>query len=427
MKITVIGHTLEGIATSSCLAEIGNQVELCPMNSDEFQANLYNHPSMQDGGLHAVFKKQINDKRLVVSDIINTDYHTSDLYFVTSIPDDSATIIALLDQFTNDRRCRGVIFSCSIPVGGLNKAICETHIPVAYIPEFIREGSALDDFRNPNTLTIGCEDVSFLKLIKELYRPFIKTHTSLQIMTIKEAEFARFAISAMLATRVSFMNELANITDILNIDIDPIKRAIGSDPRIGEQYLNSGTGFGGRQLAADLLQITELEDVQLDNIGLLHRVMKINERQKETLFRKVWRYFDGNIRGRTFAVWGGAFKPNSSKIDNAPVLKLIESFGFQDAILNVYDPGCAKELSQYVAERNLNNLVAVSDNPYAALDGADALLIITEWREFLMPDFDEIKLRLSKPLIFDGRNIYDPERMKERGYQYFAIGRGERV
>jgi len=427
MKITVIGHTLEGIATASCLAEIGNQVVLCPMNSNEFQANLYKHPSMQDGGLYAVFKAQIDDKRLVVSDVIDEQCHSSDLYFVTSIPDDSATIVALLDQFTKDRRCRGAIFSCSIPVGGLDRAIAGDHVPIAYIPEFIREGSALEDFRNPNTLTIGCGDVSFLKLIKELYRPFIKPHTSLQIMSIKEAEFARFAISAMLATRVSFMNELANITDILKIDIDPIKRAIGSDPRIGEQYLNSGTGFGGRQLAADLLQITELEDVQLDNIGLLNRVMKINERQKETLFRKVWRYFDGNIRGRTFAIWGGAFKPNSSKIDNAPVLKLIESFGFQDAILNIYDPGCAKELAEYVEQKNLSNLVAVSDNPYSALEGADALLIITEWREFLMPDFDEIKLRLSEPLIFDGRNIYDPERMKERGYQYFAIGRGERV
>ncbi len=427
MKITVIGHTLEGITTASCLAEIGNQVYLCPLDEDEFEANLYNHPSMQDGGLYSVFKTQINEKRLVVSDVINEDYYSSDLYFVASIPDDKHTLLSLLDQFSKDSRCKGAIFSCSIPVGGLYQALNDGHKPVAYIPEFIREGSALDDFRNPNTLTIGCEDSSFLKLIRELYRPFIKAHTSLQIMTIKEAEFARFAISAMLATRVSFMNELANITEILNIDIDAIRRAIGSDPRIGEQYLQSGTGFGGRQLAADLLQITELENVQLDNIGLLRRVMKINERQKETLFRKVWRYFDGNIRGRTFAIWGGAFKPNSSKIDNAPVLKLIESFGFQDAILNIYDPGCGEELTKYIQDKDLNNLVAVADNPYAALDGADALLIITEWREFLMPDFDEIKLRLSAPLVFDGRNIYDPERMKERGYQYFAIGRGERV
>jgi len=427
MKITVIGHSLEGITSASCLAEIGNNVYLSPMDDSEFEHNLFQHSSMQDGGLYSVFKAQIDEGRLTISNEINVIDYSSDLYVVTTIPDGKAALASLLDKFSKDNRCHGLIFTCSIPVGGLDSAIKDYHLPVAYIPEFIREGSALDDFRNPHTLTIGCGDDELLKLIKELYKPFIHSHTSLQIMTIKEAEFARFAISAMLATRVSFMNELANITELLNIDIDAIKRALGSDPRIGEQYLNSGAGFGGRQLAEDLLRVTELENAQPDNIGLLNRVMKINERQKESLFRKVWRFFQGDIHGRTFAIWGGAFKPNSSRIDNAPVLKLIESFAFQDAILNIYDPGCNKELASYISEHQLDHVVGITDNPYSALDGADALLIVTEWREFLIPDFDEIKLRLSAPLIFDGRNIYEPERMKERGYRYFAIGRGERV
>lgn len=425
MKITVIGHTLEGITTAACLAEIGNKVYLCPMN--EYEKDLFQHPSMQDGGLHSVFKTQFEEGRLKISNAIDVDKYSSDLYVVTTIPDSNITLPWLLDTFSRDSRCQGLIFTCSIPVGGLNKAIKRNHIPVAYIPEFIREGSALEDFRNPHTLTIGCEDSELLKLIQELYRPFIQSHTSLQIMKIKEAEFARFAISAMLATRVSFMNELANITELLNIDIDAIKRALGSDPRIGEQYLSPGVGFGGRQLAEDLLQITELENAQPDNIGLLHGVMQINERQKDSLFRKVWRYFQGDIRGRTFAIWGGAFKPNSSKIDNAPILKLIESFVYQDAVLNIYDPGCSKALTDYIQKHNLTSQVGICDNPYTALDGADGLLIVTEWREFLMPDFNEMKLRLLKPLIFDGRNIYDPKRMKERGYSYFAIGRGERI
>ncbi|RLA04159.1 MAG: hypothetical protein DRQ47_03840 [Gammaproteobacteria bacterium] len=427
MKITVIGHSLEGITTASCLAEIGNKVYLTPMNEDEFQDDLFQHSSMQDGGLYSIFKTQIDETRLRISTRINVEDHNNDLYFVTTIPEDKESLSRLLDLLSSDKRCQGVVFTCSIPVGGLDKAIEKSHIPVAYIPEFIREGTAIEDFRNPHTLTIGCENNQLLKLIKELYKPFIHSHTHLQIMTIKEAEFSRFAISAMLATRVSFMNELANITELLNIDIEAIKRALGSDPRIGEQYLNPGIGFGGRQLASDLLQVTELEDTQADNIGLLNRVMTINERQKESLFRKVWRFFEGDIRGRTFAIWGGAFKPNSSKVNNAPILKLIDSFAFQDAILNIYDPGCSQELNEYIEQQQLGNQVAVCDNPYSALDGADALLIVTEWREFLMPDFDEIKLRLSEPLIFDGRNIYDPQRMKERGYRYFAIGRGERI
>jgi len=427
MKITVIGHSLEGITSASCLAEIGNKVYLCPVDDHPTEESLFDHPSMQDGGLYGVFKKQIDEIRLVIIDKLDIDTYSSDLYVVTSIPDNNAYLVHLLDRLSEDRRCSGVIFTCSIPVGGLGKALSDKHLPVAYIPEFIREGSALQDFRNPHTLTIGCESSTLLILIKELYKPFIMSHTSVQIMSIKEAEFSRFAISAMLATRVSFMNELANITELLDIDIDVIKRVIGSDPRIGEQYLNSGTGFGGRQLAEDLLQITDLENTQPDNIGLLNRVMKINERQKDSLFRKVWRFFDGDIRDRTFTIWGGAFKPNSTRIDNAPILKLIDSFTFQGAILNIYDPGCSEAISMYVAGKNLTAQVGISDNPYSALDGADALLIVTEWREFLMPNFDEIKLRLSQPLIFDGRNIYEPERMKDRGYRYFAIGRGERV
>ncbi len=427
MKITVIGHSLEGITSASCLAEIGNKVYLSPVIDHTNGEDLFNHPSMQDGGLHAVFKKQIDDGRLEIAHEIDVATYSSDLYVVTSIPDNNAALVDLLDELSEDRRCSGVIFTCSIPVGGLGQALTGKHLPVAYIPEFIREGSALQDFRNPHTLTIGCESNTLLILIKELYKPFIKSHTSLQLMTIKEAEFARFAVSAMLATRVSFMNELANITEILDIDIDVIKQALGSDPRIGEQYLNSGTGFGGRQLAKDLLQITGIENTRPDNIGLLNRVMGINERQKDSLFRKVWRFFDGDIRDRTFTIWGGAFKPNSSRIDNAPILKLMESFSYQGAILNIYDPGCSEELTRYIEANNLTTHVGICDNPYSALEGSDALLIVTEWREFLMPDFKKIKLRLSAPLIFDGRNIYEPERMKERGYRYFAIGRGERV
>ena len=427
MKITVIGCSLEGITSACCLAEIGNKVLLSPILGEQSCGNLFNHPSMQDGGLHAVFKNQIDENRLTLIDHLDVEAASSDLYVVTAIPDDNESLALLLDELSKDSKCSGLIFTCSIPVGGLDQAIKEQHLPVAYIPEFIREGSALEDFRNPHTLTIGCKNETLLKLIKELYEPFIKSHTSLQIMSIKEAEFARFAISAMLATRVSFMNELANITELLGIDIEVIKQALGSDPRIGKHYLNSGAGFGGRQLAEDLLLITDLENVRPDNIGLLNRVMKINERQKDLLFRKVWRFFKGDIRGRTFTIWGGAFKPNSSRIDNAPILKLIESFTFQGAILNIYDPGCSEVLIQYIEDQCLTDQVGICDNLYSALDGADALLIVTEWREFLMPDFDEIKLRLSAPLVFDGRNIYDAERMKQRGYRYFAVGRGEKV
>ncbi|MCP3674619.1 MAG: UDP-glucose/GDP-mannose dehydrogenase family protein [Gammaproteobacteria bacterium] len=427
MKITVIGHSLEGITSASCLAEIGNKVYLSQDIDSTNGEDLFDHPSMQDGGLHAVFKKQIDDGRLEVTNEIDVTAYSSDLYVVTSIPDDNASLVGLLDELSEDKRCSGVIFTCSIPVGGLDQALSGKHLAVAYIPEFIREGSALQDFRNPHALTIGCESDALLILIKELYKPFIKSHTSLQIMTIKEAEFARFAVSAMLATRVSFMNELANITELLDIDIQVIKQALGSDPRIGEQYLNSGTGFGGRQLAEDLLQITGIENTRPDNIGLLNSVMEINERQKDSLFRKVWRFFEGDIRGRTFTVWGGAFKPNSSRIDNAPILKLMESFTYQGAILNIYDPGCSEELTRYIEANNLTTQIGICDNPYSALDGSAALLIVTEWREFLMPDFDEMKVRLSAPIIFDGRNIFEPERMKERGYRYFAIGRGERV
>jgi len=427
MKITVVGHTLEGITMASCLAEIGNNVYLSPMDELEFNDNLFEHPSMQDGGLHSVFKLQIDEKRLKVSGAINTREYSSDLYVVSTIPDDKVTVLSLLDKFSEDERCKGIIFTCSLPVGEIDKAIEQHHLPIAYIPEFIREGRALEDFRNLNTLTIGCENPELLKLIKELYQPFIQSHTAVQIMTVKEAEFARFAISAMLATRVSFMNELSNISDVLKIDIDAIKRALGSDPRIGEQYLNPGIGFGGRQLAEDLLLVSELEYSQPDNIGLLNRVMEINERQKETLFRKVWRFFKGDIRGKSFAIWGGAFKPNSSKIHNAPILKLIEAFLHQGAILNIYDPGCSEELSKHIENNAFSNQIGICDGPYSVLDGADALLIVTEWREFLVPDFDEIKKRLIQPLIFDGRNIYEPDRMKERGYRYFAIGRGERT
>jgi len=427
MKITVIGQNLEGITSAACYAEIGNHVLLCSLKEHHVKRDISTHPCMQDAGLNGVVNKQIEDGRLAIHPELDVEKFPADLYVISSMQNSNEALQSLMDEIAKDKTCHGVIFTCSIPVGGLDLAVKSGHSPVAYIPEFMREGSALQDFRNPNSLIIGCENDILLLLIQELYKPFMKSHTRVQIMSVKEAEFARFAVSAMLATRVSFMNELANISELLNIDIDVIQKAVGADPRIGDQYLKPGIGFGGRQLAEDLLHITDLENAKPDNAGLLKSVMQINERQKESLFRKVWRYFNGDLHGKTLAIWGGAFKPNSSRIDNAPIIKLIEAFCYQGVILNIYDPGCEKTLKKYIVENGHEANIGTCENPYQALDGAEALLLVTEWREFWIPDYDEIKLRLNQPLIFDGRNIYEPNRMKQRGFQYYGIGRGERV
>ena len=427
MKITVIGQNLSGITTAACFAEIGNNVILSSLKQKDVDRSIYTHPCMQDPGLQKVFKKQIEDGRLTLNPQVEVGKHATNLYVVTAIDDCDDALGKLLDDLSSDVNCTGVLFTCSLPVGCLDKAVNDDHIAVAYIPEFMREGSVLQDFRNPASLIIGCDDENLISLIEELYSPFIKTDTRVQHMQVKEAEFARFAVSTMLATRVSYMNELANISELLDIDIEVIQKALGSDPRIGDQYLSPGIGFGGRQLAEDLVLINEFDKAKPDNAGLLDAVIKINERQKESLFRKVWRYFNGDLHGKTLAIWGGAFKPNSSRIDNSPILKLIEAFCYQGVILNIYDPGCFEELNDYVKQSPYAGSVGLCHNPYQALDGAEALLLVTEWREFWIPDYDEIKVRLKKPLIFDGRNIYNPELLKQRGFEYYGIGRGDRV
>lgn len=427
MKITVIGQNLSGITSAASFAELGNRVILSSLKMQDFQRSIYTHPCMQDPGLHRLLSKQIEDGRLELSPELEVGKQPTDLYVVASMDNSLNALHNLIDLLSTDTQCQGIIFTCSIPVGGLGNAHEEGHLPVAYIPDFMREGSALQDFRNPPGLIIGCEDQNLLALIRELYNPFIKGLTKVQLMKIKDAEFSRFAISAMLATRVSFMNELANITELLDIDIDVIQKAVGSDPRIGDQYLSPGIGFGGRQLAEDLLHIAALENAKPDNAGLLQSVMDINERQKESLFRKVWRYFNGDLHGKTLAIWGGAFKPNSSRIDNAPILKLMEAFCYQGVILNIYDPGSHEALQQQIIDSPCSGSIGLCNNAYQALDGAEALLLVTEWREFWIPDYEEIKLRLKQPLIFDGRNIYDPELMNKRGFKYYAIGRGDKV
>jgi len=439
MKITVIGTGYVGLVSGACLAEVGNDV-LC-LDIDSAKIKMLNEGGIPifEPGLLDMVKRNVAAGRLhFTTDIDRAVQHGTLQFIAVGTPpgeDGSAdlqyVVAAARSIGARMSDYKIVIDKSTVPVGTadkVNTAIADElnkrgiDIPYSVVsnPEFLKEGAAVDDFMRPDRIVVGVEDDRAINLMKALYAPFQRNHERLVVMDIRSAELTKYAANAMLATRISFMNELANLAEKLGADIEMVRQGIGSDPRIGYHFLYSGCGYGGSCFPKDVKALIATAKENDQTLKVLTAVADANDDQKRVLPNKVKSRFGGDLRGKHFALWGLAFKPNTDDMREAPSLSIVADLVAAGATISAYDPIAMQEAQRAFASQP--GLV-FANSLLDACQNADAILIATEWKEFRSPDFDAIKATLKSLVIFDGRNIYDPGVLKSLGFEYFAIGR----
>ncbi|MFA7241249.1 MAG: UDP-glucose/GDP-mannose dehydrogenase family protein [Sulfuricellaceae bacterium] len=439
MKVSVIGTGYVGLVTGTCLAEVGNDV-LC-LDVDVNKINLLKQGGIPifEPGLEDMVKRNVAAGRLrFTTDVAESAHHGVIQFIAVGTPPDEDgsadlqyVVAAARAIGRNMQEYKVIVDKSTVPVGTADKvraAINEelvkrgVQLPFAVTsnPEFLKEGAAVDDFMRPDRIVVGADDDKAVQLMRALYAPFQRNHERLIIMDIRSAELTKYAANAMLATRISFMNELALLAEKMGADIEQVRHGIGSDPRIGYHFLYAGCGYGGSCFPKDVQALQRTATEYGSDLKILNAVETVNNRQKEVLLDKITARFGQDLNGKTFALWGLAFKPNTDDMRDAPSRTLIQGLWALGATVTAYDPVALSETRRIFGDDPRLKLV---DAPMDALPEADALVIVTEWQVFRSPNFDEIKAKLKNPVIFDGRNLYDPENMRGQGMAYFAIGR----
>lgn len=439
MKITVIGTGYVGLVTAICLAEIGNDV-LC-LDVDPAKIRMLNKGILPiyEPGLLEMLQRNYEAGRLQFTTDIKSAAEFGDVQFIAvgTPPDQdgSADLQYVLAAARNIGKYmtayKVIVDKSTVPVGTAAKvkaAVEEELIArnlniefsVVSNPEFLKEGAAIDDFMRPDRIVIGADDERSQSLMKTLYAPFQRNHERMIVMDIRSAELTKYAANAMLATRISFMNELANLAEILGADIEHVRKGIGSDPRIGYDFLYPGCGYGGSCFPKDVKALIKAGQSNDYELKVLNAVEAANDLQRHILTNKIKKYFGESLSGKHIALWGLAFKPNTDDMREAPSRVLIKDLLEAGATISAYDPVAIQEAKRIF--ENTNGL-SFANTPFQALDQADALVIVTEWKEFRSPDFSEIAHKLKYKVIFDGRNMYDPESVKLNEITYQAIGR----
>lgn len=439
MKISIIGTGYVGLVTGACFAEVGNDV-LC-LDLDEAKIRTLNEggvPIYEPGLAELVKRNRIAGRLRFTTDVARAaGFGTVQCIAVGTPPgeDGSADLQHVLAAASGIGRFmteyRVVVDKSTVPVGTADKvrsAISAelgkrgVDLPFAVVsnPEFLKEGAAIEDFMRPDRVVLGAEDPRAIQIMRTLYGPFQRNHERILLMDVRSAELTKYAANAMLATRISFMNELANLAERLGADIEQVRRGIGSDPRIGYHFLYAGVGYGGSCFPKDVQALLRTAEEAGGTLPILQAVEQVNADQKHILARKILARFGGKLSGRHFAVWGLAFKPNTDDMREASSRVLIEELLANGATVNAYDPVAMPAARGALA--SLNG-VRYADSPLAALNDADALAVVTEWQEFRSPDFTAIRERLKTPAIFDGRNLYDPEELRRCGLEYYPVGR----
>jgi UDPglucose 6-dehydrogenase len=439
MKVTVIGTGYVGLVSGACLADLGNEV-LC-LDLDKAKIDVLNAGGIpiHEPGLEPVVRRNVEAGRLrFTTDVEAAVRHGQFQFIAVGTPPDedgSADLRYVLAAAHNVGRYmseyRLVADKSTVPVGTadlvrdaiqeeLSKRGAEIPFSVVSNPEFLKEGAAVEDFLKPDRIVIGVDDERATQLMRQLYAPFQRNHERMLVMDVKSAELTKYAANAMLATRISFMNELANLAERLGANIEQVRRGIGSDPRIGYDFLYAGCGYGGSCFPKDVQALQRTAQQYGADLELLKAVEYVNMIQKSVLLNKLTARLGERLNGVRLALWGLAFKPNTDDMREAPSRAVIDGALARGASVVAYDPVAGNE-----ARRIYSNepKVSYAETPLAALDGADALLIVTEWKEFRSPDFDGLKRRLKQPLIFDGRNLYDPAVVRAAGLEYYSIGR----
>ncbi|WP_244815492.1 UDP-glucose/GDP-mannose dehydrogenase family protein [Caballeronia sp. Lep1P3] len=455
MKVTIVGTGYVGLVTGACLAEIGNDVFCVDVDPRKIEILNSGGVPIHEPGLQEMLRRTRAAGRIQFSTDVKASVEHGDIQFIAvgTPPDEdgSADLQYVLAAARNiGRHANGfkvVVDKSTVPVGtalqvarvldeelksrGLDHS--DAHgFSVVSNPEFLKEGAAVDDFMRPDRIVIGIDDDEAgnraREMMKRLYAPFNRNHERTLYMDVRSAEFTKYAANAMLATRISFMNDLSNLADAVGADIESVRRGIGSDPRIGYHFLYAGCGYGGSCFPKDVQALVQTARENGHRLRILESVEAVNNAQKEVLVNKIVKRMGEDLRGRTFAVWGLAFKPNTDDMREASSRRLVSALLERGATVRAYDPVAMPEAERVFALDLANRAddmrrLHLVGTQHEALRGADALVIVTEWKEFKSPDFGHLKSELKMPVIFDGRNLYEPEAMAELGIDYFAIGR----
>jgi UDPglucose 6-dehydrogenase len=440
MKITVIGTGYVGLVTGACLSEMGNFVVCVDLDPAKVAMLNAGGIPIHEPGLEDIVKRNAAAGRLkFTTDKAYALSHGSVQFIAVGTPpgEDGSADTQYVQAAARDigrympDAYTIVVNKSTVPVGTgdlvkaaiadeLAKRGLSTEYSVISNPEFLKEGAAVADFMRPDRIVVGTDSQRALAEMQALYEPFLRNRDRLMAMDVRSAELTKYAANAMLATRISFMNELAMLAEKLDADIELVRKGIGSDPRIGFSFLYAGSGYGGSCFPKDVKALVKTSNDHGNALSLLTAVEKVNERQKQVLSDKLVARFGEDLRGKMFAVWGLAFKPNTDDMREAPSLVLIESILVRGGQVRAYDPVASKEAQRALGERPGLSFPA---DAYQAAKGADAIAIVTEWREFRTPDWDRLKTEMHSPVMFDGRNLFAPEMVKKQGFEYFAIGR----
>ncbi len=439
MKITVIGSGYVGLVSGACLADLGNDV-VC-LDVDHRKIDLLNSGGVPiyEPGLDEVIKRNVAAGRLrFTTDVAASVAHGLVQMIAVGTPsgeDGSADLQYVLAAAQNIARhmtdYKVIVDKSTVPVGTADKVkqavqqaldarVAQAAFSVVSNPEFLKEGAAIEDFNRPDRIVIGAEDERAIKVMRDMYAPFQRNHDRLMVMDIKSAELTKYAANAMLATRISFMNELANLAEKVGADIEHVRKGIGSDQRIGYHFLYAGCGYGGSCFPKDVRALKRTAEENGLPLKVLQAVEDVNDAQKSVLLDKIVKRFGKDLGGRHFALWGLAFKPGTDDMREATSRVVMEGLWKRGASVNAYDPVAMKETLHLYGDRHDLRFAA---NPKDALYNADALIIVTEWKAFKSPDFNIIKERLKHPVIFDGRNLFEPADMQALGFEYHGIGR----
>lgn len=443
MRVTIFGTGYVGLVTGTCLADVGHDV-LC-VDIDQKKVDNLNNGIIPifESGLEAIVKQAVQNGLLRFTTDMALAVDHSELQIIavgTPAGEDGSAdlqyVVAVAKTIgQNMKSYKVVINKSTVPVGTAEKVndalLAELSLrgesvafDVVSNPEFLKEGAAINDFMKPDRIVIGTTSQKAESLLRELYAPFNRNHDRMIVMDVRSAELTKYAANALLATKISFINEMANLAERLGADIEQVRNGIGADPRIGYHFIYPGCGFGGSCFPKDVKALINIAENVGYKANLMQAVDSVNQAQKAKLFEYINKYFSGQLKGKTFALWGLSFKPNTDDMREAPSRVLIEALWAAGAKVQAYDPVAMDEVQHIYGIRDDLKLVGTKE---AALEKADALIICTEWKIFRAPNFDLIKAALSQPVIFDGRNLYEPERMLNYGFEYYAVGRGKSV
>jgi len=434
MRITVVGTGYVGLVTGTCLAEAGNQVVCADRDEQKIATLRAGRIPIYEPGLEDLVARNVREKRLTFATALSQCVPESEVVFIavgtppgeTGDADLSHVLAAAEEIARNLRQYTVVVNKSTVPVGSAGRvaeriaALTGVPFDVVSNPEFLKEGTAIDDFMRPDRIVVGTGSERARALLGELYAPFVRTEQPILYMDTGSAELTKYAANAMLAVRISYMNDVAALCDRLGCDVDQVRRGMGSDRRIGHSFLFPGLGFGGSCLPKDVRAVMTMARQQGLDFDLLRAVERVNERQKRLLFDRALKHF-GSLSGKRFALWGLAFKPKTDDMREAPSLTLVQLLTGAGAQVVAHDPVAAE-----VASRLLGPHVEFAAEPYAAAAGADALMLVTEWSEFRSPDYGRLRQTMRGTALFDGRNVWDPAKARAAGFTYFGVGRAAR-